>query len=1462
MKVFPLRHTARGEQILGVEPPIAPQVRPGWLRRLNFYSGRSLSAGALEVEQNGRAGQVALGGQLIAPGIINGLTAALEQDAPPIDAPPNIEPVSDYYVNIGAGLGMAVNGEDVVLPQDLRVWLDDVLVIDRISTLGGSPPDDVEPGALSPRTLGPPLWQFRTELDLPTTYPRAGILVLQPVELEVIGDGDPNDPCEQDPENYSYEDWQRVDGCQLALYIWPGDWRILPVRGSAWRNRIANTIFQAEMELGPDAALPWELAGLPIALIGFTDDWLPEFIDRHMVARLGGQGQRRPTLASASGNPFLYRARIEQFTEHINELGGVSPDELNQAFNYVPPVGFLPTDVLNFVEQANLFFPPSYDINMRPIPLEQLDVVMKNSAGLQAFDLNTPDQIELLIPVPQAVYEPRLLVHEVVAPEFDAAIDRFVSQRGANLDRRANVRDKANAFARAITGEDRDFGDDPGTQADEVDYVPPTILGAHVSTPYSGLHQHAFYGVDAAERLILSAGDLLVVYVYIDPENIPAEVMLLWRSVEAESWEHRAYWGENRINWGISGTAGRFAMGDLPPVGEWVELTIRPEDVGLVGEPIDGMNFTLFGGNAAWAMPGFYRGDIRVNWYETELPSGAFETGLIDTWQWVAQNNLLAPLEDDFTTALVGDDAVLEPAELTDLRTYLDGTRLRPTDPDAPGAVDDVAPLDERGLEGYIDYLKDKINRADDKINIGFLRVHTDIYRVRQIMQGNTAGTQLAISPALAEIAKADTAAASREQINKFYNELQNTALRSQTAAPPPSDSPAATGDVRSFNSFALNTLDLGSPFIGGGFGRVGGGTQENILLGGTGARTTTPGFGVPATSGPIVEIGSDVSVIPRDTGLIFDFDDSTAAEIIRKSTESAFVGGTVYSPIDIEDSAPIVGNPVVRTTTIAERMEIPKAPEAKDFSARSKQDIYSDFANLDITLEGVEVPGAWGNDAAGNFVRGLGTSIVDFLQPENLGSLTDNLQPVVEDEAGHFSNVVDLVDNAVATLRIIEGRVYIYKAALARCQQTLTELRRVEKLVLNRLNVIGRSLAEARHDVAVARALRAEEQERLDEINERRLQVIAENVPFIAYQRPRVADTLQETPVRALVPGILEAPVPACLRQRVLVPKEIRAVVELLRDVPVRFFTHLPAIIDRLDQPRYFYDVVDTALVRAQATPVAAAPVISNTRFGQSINTLFATQQQVVTQYRAQVANVAASIQPTTSWQQLRDLTLDRLSLGDFINSRHGKSDVDNLMTQELDNIARVAACLHDSFSGILPVLRLEWADDISQFDAPVNLRNLSSLPRWDEIDYIERREMQGLVDWLFGRVNARYGDAVNIINDLVRVSLLLASEAPVDQLIAGKLRKPVTIRPGSSIKLDADISKVFVGMPVMFYQGNQLAARAIVQDMDAAGVAATITETQNATVDLGIDTTQVQFTATQGILQQDVNLQYTTWF
>src|SRR5262249_20267942 len=54
----------------------------------------------------------------------------------------------------------------------------------------------------------------------------------------------------------------------------------------------------------------------------------------------------------------------------------------------------------------------------------------------------------------------------------------------------------------------------------------------------ASLHQHYFDWATAT--LAVQTGDVLVAYVYLDPTNLPAELMLQWND---GSWEHRAYWG-------------------------------------------------------------------------------------------------------------------------------------------------------------------------------------------------------------------------------------------------------------------------------------------------------------------------------------------------------------------------------------------------------------------------------------------------------------------------------------------------------------------------------------------------------------------------------------------------------------------------------------------------------------------------------------------------------------------------------------------------------------------------------------------------------------------------------------------------------------------------------------------------------------------------------------------------------
>jgi hypothetical protein len=119
------------------------------------------------------------------------------------------------------------------------------------------------------------------------------------------------------------------------------------------------------------------------------------------------------------------------------------------------------------------------------------------------------------------------------------------------------------------------------------------------STISSGEHQHYFYG--ASQRLTVNTGESLMAYVYIDPANVPGQIMLQWNN---GNWEHRAYWGANNIAWGSNGSLSRFYMGALPAAGQWVRLEVPASAVGLEGSTLNGMSFTLYGGRAAWDYAG------------------------------------------------------------------------------------------------------------------------------------------------------------------------------------------------------------------------------------------------------------------------------------------------------------------------------------------------------------------------------------------------------------------------------------------------------------------------------------------------------------------------------------------------------------------------------------------------------------------------------------------------------------------------------------------------------------------------------------------------------------------------------------------------------------------------------------------------------------------------------------------
>ncbi len=216
-------------------------------------------------------------------------------------------------------------------------------------------------------------------------------------------------------------------------------------------------------------------------------------------------------------------------------------------------------------------------------------------------------------------------------------------------------------------------------------------------------------------------------------------------------------------------------------------------------------------------------------------------------------------------------------------------------------------------------------------------------------------------------------------------------------------------------------------------------------------------------------------------------------------------------------------------------------------------------------------------------------------------------------------------------------------------------------------------------------------------------------------------------------------------------------------------------------------------------------------------------------------------------NWSSAYAETAIVLSLGDLAEGGHGRADVARLAATELDQIGRVAACLHAAFGDVAPAVRLAWAEVLSQFDGPADLRSLSRLPRWSDVNILDRRDLQHKADWLFSRISVDNAAALGLMNDLVRTCLLLASHSPVNQLQAGHVIRDTPVQLNSRISLAADLSRVRIGMEVLLFHQEQVVARGVVEDLVSGVVEArVVSATAARTLPAG---TLAQFGATRAV-------------
>ena len=183
----------------------------------------------------------------------------------------------------------------------------------------------------------------------------------------------------------------------------------------------------------------------------------------------------------------------------------------------------------------------------------------------------------------------------------------------------------------------------------------------------SGLAQFVLTG--ANPPLKVGAGDTLFAHVYLDPKNPPKEVMLQWHS---STWLHRAYWGENVIDFGKDNSTERFRVGDLPEAGGWVRLEVPAAKVGIKpGTDVTGFAFTQFDGTVHWDTAGVV----------TKSPQGPTRFDTLAAWLTAQRAAKFAGLPKPVADVVKVAHAKRTPAQAKQLREYFVEHGFGPTRP-------------------------------------------------------------------------------------------------------------------------------------------------------------------------------------------------------------------------------------------------------------------------------------------------------------------------------------------------------------------------------------------------------------------------------------------------------------------------------------------------------------------------------------------------------------------------------------------------------------------------------------------------------------------------------------------------------------------------------------------------------------------------------------------------------------
>jgi hypothetical protein len=785
----------------------------------------------------------------------------------------------------------------------------------------------------------------------------------------------------------------------------------------------------------------------------------------------------------------------------------------------------------------------------------------------------------------------------------------------------------------------------------------------------------------------------------------------------------------------------------------------------------------------------------------------------------------------------------------------------------------DLNNLKANGLQALVNNLNARISQANDLLDTAFLTAQTDIYRFRNSILGTNAAATLATSTVLANIATGESASATAENLQNYFNTVlpaagsttttttsgtgsgPTTTTTSQTTQQPPVYTRPTLNQIYEPVVLANNPI-VKSPILKAPPLQVAAKAPSVRSLAVSAALSNlsaTAASTIARTTTTAAQSSISKSTTAAVAGLAANtnaFTNATALESGLTLDKSVLAGpAQIVVPgknapaqtSDITGQSPLSGAQLnIRSLTIAQRMQQSPSQEAMFYAISNRLNFLQALQTIenDLNLVADDLPILVDQTPTSTTTTPSGVPAATHYFSEYLGAGNASIIAQIQapyfvsdaSEATLFSVGVRVVEQHTMLLRALEARVQQYSDFVNLCTTALNNMRTDIQKGKAYVAQLTNNLLQDRQNVAFTNALLQDEIQQVQATNAQRQQVLATSVQLIAYTRARTLEATDTVPSRQLVPANVANPVPACLQQSVAIPPELREIVAQLREAPVNWMPSVSARIRNLERPTLLQQLAISTQARAaqllQLAQLPSSAAGETGAFASTIANLYNANQQMVHTYVAQRAAIQPAALVNLSWSQQIVNLQSIVAVNDLIASESVHTEVSNAVARLIQQISTVSTCLYTRVSIAQPVDRLTWANYLTGSGRSVQLQSLAILPSWNDLTYTDRQQMQMLVDWLFLQIDTSNSSAVSFMSDVVRTAILLASDVPVDNIIPAVVVTRVQPSIGNNVTLSLPSDRVASGMYVNLYSGATLAARAVVSDLDASTVTAKVTD------------------------------------